>query len=295
MQEAWHYLVRRRRQMAERLLLMDGMNLLFQMFFGMPSRIIGKTGKPVQGVLGFVAATLKIMRMVEPTHVLVVFDGEHENSRALIDQAYKANRPDLSEADDSENPFTQIDDVYRALDYMGLVRYETQSCEADDLIASYVKAHKADMEIVISSFDSDFFQLIEPGVKVLRYRGDHSTLCDDAYLMEKYGIRGSQYVDHKCLTGDTADNIRGIDGVGPKTATKLICRFGDLDHIISEASAIERPKLRAAVENGVERLGKNRRLITMDSGIMLPFELGQLRLNTVEMTSREVLKGIELF
>ncbi|MCQ2412015.1 MAG: 5'-3' exonuclease [Sphaerochaetaceae bacterium] len=281
--------------MTDRLLLIDGMNLLFQMFFGMPARIIGKNGKPVQGVLGFVAATLKIMRMVEPTHVIVIFDGEHENARTQIDEAYKANRPDLSEADESENPFAQIDYVYRALDQMGLVHCETQTCEADDMIASYVKAHKGETDIVISSFDSDFFQLIEPGVRVLRYRGNHSTFWDDAYLMEKYGIRGCQYVDHKCLTGDTADNIRGIDGIGPKTATNLICRFGDLDAMLLNLEEIERQRLRDAISSGVERLERNRRLITMDDGVKLPYAYEALRYENTLMTSNEVMKAIGLF
>ena len=68
----------------DKLLIIDGSNLFFQMFFGMPARIVNSQGKAIQGALGFVGALLKVIRRVEPTHILVVFDGEHENSSCKI-------------------------------------------------------------------------------------------------------------------------------------------------------------------------------------------------------------------
>ena len=120
-----------------KLLLIDGSNLLFQMFFGMPARIFGADGRAIQGTLGFVGALLKIIRMMSPTHVLVVFDGEHENARADLDEAYKANRPDFSAVSEEENPYSQLGDIYRALDYLQIKYFETTDCEADDVIAGY--------------------------------------------------------------------------------------------------------------------------------------------------------------
>ena len=102
--------------MSDHMLLVDGMNLHFQMFFGMPARILNSQGKAIQGVVGFVGAIRKIIEMTKPTHVLVVFDGEHHNPRTDIDSEYKANRPDLSDEPDEENPFLQLPDVYAALD-----------------------------------------------------------------------------------------------------------------------------------------------------------------------------------
>ena len=69
----------------QKLLIVDGSNLLFQMFYGMPARIVGKSGRPVHGTIGFVGALMKIIRMVRPTHAVVLFDGEHENPRAALD------------------------------------------------------------------------------------------------------------------------------------------------------------------------------------------------------------------
>lgn len=76
----------------EKLLLVDGSNFLFQMFYGMPARILNSEGKPIQGTLGFVGALLKIIRRIQPTCVAVLFDGECHNDRTDIDENYKANR-----------------------------------------------------------------------------------------------------------------------------------------------------------------------------------------------------------
>ena len=166
-----------------KLLLVDGSNLLFQMFFGMPARIMNKDGKAIQGTLGFVGALLKIIRMVKPTHVAVFFDGETHNPRTDIDEEYKANREDYSQVAEEENPFSQLPDIYAALNFMGIPFAETTDCETDDWMAGYVK--KYDTEIVISSFDSDFFQLISKRVSILRYRGDKTVICTPEWLQNK--------------------------------------------------------------------------------------------------------------
>ena len=215
-----------------RLLIIDGHNLLFQMFFGMPSKIIGNKGCAIQGVIGFIGAINKLVESYNPSHLLVMFDGEKTNPRKDILEEYKANRIDYSAVPDDENPFTQLPYIYEALDYMGIRWSETTDCETDDVIAAYATKYGHSSEIIISSFDSDYFQLINDNVKVVRYRGKCSMLCDEQYINEKYGVSPSLYLDFKCLVGDTADNIPGVKGIGPKTAAKLINSLGNIDAII---------------------------------------------------------------
>lgn len=276
------------------MLLVDGMNLHFQMFFGMPARILNSQGKAIQGVMGFVGAIRKIIEMTKPTHVLVVFDGEHHNPRTDIDSEYKANRPDLSDVPDEENPFLQLPDVYAALDAIKIAHCETSVCEADDLIASYAKRFEAASRITISSFDSDFFQLIGPNTCILRYRGERSIVCNQDYLREKFNIEGSQYVDFKSITGDTADNIRGVDGVGPKTASKLISQFGDLNNLMENYQSIESQRLRERIEGTLERLKLNRTLIQMDCNQVLPYQMEDLEFTAKIPKTRAVLSEIGL-
>lgn len=281
----------------KKLLLIDGSNLLFQMFFGMPARIVNEQGKAIQGTLGFVGALLKIIRMTEPTHVAVLFDRETHNPRRDVDAEYKANREDYSEVAEEENPFSQLPDIYAALDFLGLCHAETTTCETDDWMAGYVKNYEKTTdvaELVISSFDSDFFQLISDKVTILRYRGDNSVLCTPQYLWDKLGVVPERYADFKSLTGDTADNIKGADKVGPKTAAQLVNEFGALEDIIARAEEIKKPSIRESVKKNADRLRKNYRLIKLEGAENLPFTLEEMEYCYSGITTTEVLKGIGL-
>lgn len=279
---------------CNRLLLLDGNNLLFQMFFGMPARIVNEQGKAIQGTLGFVGALLKIIRRVEPTHIAVLFDGEHENKRASLDEAYKANRKDYSEVPEEENPFSQLADVYAALDFLGIKHAETLNCEADDWIAGYGLRYGQEVEIVISSFDSDFFQLITDKVSVLRYRGEKTMICTPEYIVEKFGIAPGQYADFKSLVGDTADNIKGADKVGVKTAAALLKEFGTLENLLANAESIQKPSVRESIVRNIGQLQTNYKLIKLGDIAELPFEMCELAYVEHGVTTSEVLKGIGL-
>ena len=287
--------------LMKKILLVDGSNLLFQMFFGMPARIINEQGKAIQGTLGFVGALLKIIRRISPTHVAVLFDGESYNPRVDLDADYKSNREDYSQVTEEENPFSQLPDIYAALDFLGICHAETEDCETDDWMAGYVRKYAAELnsladtpEIVISSFDNDFFQLISDKVTILRYRGENSVLCDRTYLQDKFGIIPERYADFKSLTGDTADNIKGADKVGPKTAAQLVNEFGSLEEVIVRAEEIKKPSVRESIKQNAERLRKNYRLIQLTGAENLPFVLNEMEWEDSGITTNEVLKGIGL-
>ena len=287
--------------LMKKILLVDGSNLLFQMFFGMPARIINEQGKAIQGTLGFVGALLKIIRRISPTHVAVLFDGESYNPRVDLDADYKSNREDYSQVTEEENPFSQLPDIYAALDFLGICHAETEDCETDDWMAGYVRKYAAELnsladtpEIVISSFDNDFFQLISDKVTILRYRGENSVLCDRMYLQDKFGIIPERYADFKSLTGDTADNIKGADKVGPKTAAQLVNEFGSLEEVIVRAEEIKKPSVRESIKQNAERLRKNYRLIKLTGAENLPFVLNEMEWEDSGTTTNEVLMRIGL-
>lgn len=280
--------------LMNKLLLIDGHCLLFQMFFGMPARIVGINGRAIQGTLGFVGALRKMIAMVHPTHVAVIFDGEVHNPRTDLDADYKANREDFSDADADDNPFSQLPDIYRALDLMGIAHTETTDCETDDVLAAYAKRYGDDTTVVIASQDSDFFQLITNQVHILRYRGEKSVICDTAYIQSKFGISPCQYADFKSLTGDGSDNIKGVPGVGPKTAAALVTQFGTLEALLDHPEQITRPGLREAVEQNFDRLRLNKQLIALDGQAAIPFALEQLVYTDCGLTTTQILEKIGL-
>ena len=278
----------------DKLLIVDGSNLLFQMFYGMPARIVNHQGRAIQGTLGFVGALLKMIRMVRPTHVFVAFDGETENPRKALDEGYKANRPDYADMPEEQTPFSQLPDIRAALDVLGIRHRETENCEADDWIAGYAVRYGRQMELVIASQDSDFFQLITDSVHILRYRGEKSTLCDPAYIRQKLGIEPGQYGAFKSMTGDTADNIRGVPGIGPRTAALLMNQFGSLDSLLNRIEDIKKPSIRAAVGENSDRIRRNYALIRLEGSGDLPLPVDALRWADPGLTTTQVLKAIGL-
>ncbi len=278
----------------DRLFLVDGSNLLFQMYFGMPARIRNSAGQPIQGTLGFVGALLKMAGMVRPDCVGVLFDGEHDNPRAALDAGYKANRPaDVRLAGDS--PFSQLPDIYRALDRLGMRHAETTDCETDDWMAGFAKRYGGAYEIVIASMDSDFFQLVSPNVRILRYRGKGSILCDETYIRERFGVEPGQYADFKSLTGDSADNIPGVPGVGVKTAAKLLREFGSLENLLSHRDEITKPSVRTAIAENTQRLRRSRQLIDLKGTQELPFSPQEMKWEHTGATTIQILREIGVY
>ena len=278
----------------DKLLIVDGHNLLFQMFYGMPARIIGKNGKPIQGVLGFVGALLKIIKMVKPSHVVVLFDGEHENLRAELNSDYKKNRVDYTDVEESENPFSQLNYIYQSLRIMNIAYFEEDKYEVDDVIASYAYQYGKQTEIIISSFDSDYFQLVDDNVSILRYRGKNTVICNKNYIVEKLGILPEFYADFKSLTGDSADNIKGAEAIGNKTAMKLINEFGGIEQIILNAAQISNERIKNSIKNNAQRIRNNFQLIKLKDIQKIPFSLNELKYIDNGLTTNNVLTELGL-
>lgn len=280
--------------MKSKLLIVDGHNLLFQMFFGMPARIINKDGIAIQGVLGFVGALNKIIDMIKPTHVVVLFDSEQHNERKEIVEEYKANRIDYADVPEEKNPFSQLKYVYEALDFMSIKHTEVVGYETDDVIASYAIKYGKDMSCVISSWDSDYFQLINAQVNILRYRGKTTTLCDVEFIQNKFGIEPEIYADFKSLTGDKADNIKGADKVGVKTAAKLLNQFGNLKNVLDHAEEIVKPSIQKSIIENSDRLRKNYQVIKLTDRAEIPFALDGLEYQGERFKTNDILAGIRL-
>ena len=175
---------------------------------------------------------------------------------------------------------------------MGIKHSQTTDCETDDVIAGYAMTFGRENEVLISSFDSDYFQLITDKVKVIRYRGKSSVICDENHIRDKYGIEPSYYLDLKCLVGDTSDNIPGIRGIGPKTAAKLINTLGHIDEIRARSSEIANEKIRAAIDDGGEIIERNLSLIKLCEGATLPYSLEEIEFINPRLRTMDVIRGI---
>ncbi len=204
----------------KKILLIDGHNLLFKMFFGMPFPFYNDNNENITGTVGFVGTVVKMIKYLKVEECLIVFDGE-DSRNIRVDENYKANRQtDYGTLSDEENPFTQLKYIKAVLDYLNIKWIETVEIECDDYIAIISKKYNG--EVYISSTDTDFYQLVNDRVKIIKFRGKNTVFVDEKFIFDKFLVLPSDFALYKAIIGDNVDNIKGINKVGPKTAVNII-------------------------------------------------------------------------
>lgn len=247
----------------EKFLLVDGLALLFQSFYGMPNKIKNDNGEYVEAVICFVGILRKVIDMIVPDFLCVIFDGENKLERKIVDSDYKSNRTDFTDADEVDNPFAQLDKIKEILDLFNIYNFETTDCEADDYIAGLVKEYDNQLHTIIFSPDKDFYQLISNTTNVFHYRGKKSELIDPESFKSKFSFEPQFFADYLSLIGDKADNISGVKGVGKITATKLIAEFSTINNLFKNIDKIKNNKLKELIVNNKEKILKNYEIINL--------------------------------
>jgi len=206
------------------LLLVDGHNLLWGATFGFPAEIRSRDKtRLLTGVFAFFALLRVAIRedITEAPEVIVVFDGQYGGSdRKEIDPSYKAQRPTDPAA---LAPIQFLSDVKRGLTHCGITWTEIDHAEADDVIATLVRLTPEPRPILLMSRDRDYYQLVTDRVSVLntKMRSGHRHIGPEQ-VYERHQVTPAQWADYRALTGDPADNIPGIHGIGAKTAATLL-------------------------------------------------------------------------
>jgi DNA polymerase-1 len=206
------------------LLLVDGSNLLFRAWFGFPARIKSRDKtRDLTGVFGFFALLRVAVRDEIPAHpeITVVFDGELGSAaRRATDPAYKAHRPSGEAA---LAPIKALPDVKRGLDALKISWTEIEDAEADDVIATLVSRAAAGREVLIMSGDRDMYQLVTERVLVLNTAmRPGQRLIGPKQIEARYGVPPRAWCCRAGLAGDPSDGIKGIPGIGPVTAARLL-------------------------------------------------------------------------
>lgn len=239
----------------KKFLLVDGHALIYRSFFAFPPQLTTKTGQMVNAVYGFSRILLTAIRTIEPTHLAVAFDHPKPTKRHKEFAAYKAQRPKMP-----EELQPQIAMVKQVVEALNIPQFEIEGYEADDLIGTINKrVEKLDRELltVIVTGDKDMFQLVDDDTHVYlpgRGKGKEDTQYDAAGVKIKLGVRPDQVPDLKGLMGDSSDNIPGVRGIGPKTATALIARFGSLEGVYDALEKeVEDPVFTASVKEKLKK------------------------------------------
>lgn len=251
------------------LIIIDGNSLVHRAFHAIPP-LSTSQGLMTNAVYGFTNMLLKIIAQEQPARIVVAFDKGRITFRHDQYHDYKANRSPTP--DDLRPQFPILKDVLNAL---RIKTYELDGYEADDIIGALsAKAEQAGLTSIIVTGDRDALQLVSPLTRVRLTKKGISELdeYDEGKIWDRYGITPRQYTDFKGMTGDPSDNIKGIPGIGEKTASRLLKEYGSLENIIAAADELT-GRTGEQVKNYREQAGLSKELVTIRREIPLEIDL----------------------
>jgi len=262
------------------LYLVDGSSYIFRAYHRLPP-LTNRHGTPAGAVYGYTTMLWKLAdgltRADGPTHMAVILDASESTHRNLMYDQYKAHRPPPPE--DLVPQFPLIRVATRAF---SIPCIEENGLEADDIIACYVtEAKRKGWKVTIVSSDKDLMQLIDEdaGIDMLDTMNDRR--IGRAEVLEKFGVPPEKVGDVLALMGDSVDNVPGVPGIGPKTASQLIQQFGDLETVLGSTDAITKPKLKQSLIDHADMARLSRELVRLVCDSKLPEPLEDLALKGI--------------
>ena len=253
-------------------ILVDGSYYLFRTYHALPKMLTTK-GQHTNAIRGTLNALLKLMRRYHPTHMAVCFDTKSPTFRHQLSNDYKAGRPPMEQELAQQIPY-----LHRLVAALGIPLLRIEGAEADDIIGTL--AHRAVAEghhVLISTGDKDMAQLVNDCV--ILEDSFTGKVTDIQGVIDKFGIKPEQMVDFLTLMGDSSDGIKGVPGIGEKTAKDLLNLYGDIDNMLKNVDSI---KGRGAkpLKNHADEIPMNAQLATIVTDLDIGQDWQDLKLNT---------------
>ena len=252
--------------MTQQLILVDGSAFLFRSYFSTLSQnLTNDSGFPTGAMFGVINAIKHLQRQYKDAKIIMIFDAKGSNFRHDIFPEYKANRGPAE-----DDLVVQIEPLYDIVRAMGFHFICEAGVEADDVIATLAKlASEKDIETIIASGDKDLFQLVGGKIKQLDMKGK---LYAEEDVEEKMGVMPKQVLDLLALSGDASDNIPGVPSVGPKTASKWLKLYDDVEGVKANASQIG-GKVGEKLRESFDLLDLSYQLVKLKFDVELPFDI----------------------
>jgi DNA polymerase-1 len=272
--------------LPKKLFLLDAYALIFRSYYAFIKnpRITSK-GLNTSAIFGFLLTLEEVLQKQKPTHIAVVFDTPTPTFRHEMFKEYKANRDETPEDIKSAVPY-----IKRLIEAYKIPVISCPGFEADDVIGTLArKASAKGFETYMMTPDKDFAQLVSENVFMFKpsRSGNESVLWGVEDIKREFCVeRPEQVIDVLGLMGDTADNIPGAPGIGPKTAMKLISEFGSIESVLANTDKLK-GKVKEIIENNKEQIEFSKKLVTIEQYV--PVELNEQELIT-EIPDKEKLK-----
>lgn len=254
--------------------LIDAYGFVFRAYHSLPP-LTRADGTPVGAVYGFTNMLIKLIASLDVSHVAVVFDSGSKTFRNEIFSEYKANRPPCPEDLKPQFPI-----IRKTAESLNLTILEKVGYEADDIIATIAKkSAQANFEVLIISSDKDLMQLIDDKISI--YDAMKNKLIKSNEVKEKFFVEPHQVLDLLSLIGDSSDNVPGVKGIGPKTASELINQYGTLENIFKNIDNIKQEKRKKLLNEGIENALLSKKLITLKEDVELKITLDDLQVKEI--------------
>ena len=254
-------------------ILVDGSYYLFRTYHALPKTMQNSQGLVTNAIRGTLNALLKLMRRYHPTHMAVCFDTKSPTFRHAMSEEYKANRPKMDVELAEQIPY-----IHSLVVALGIPLLRIEGAEADDIIGTL--AHRAVAEghhVVISTGDKDMMQLINDCV--ILEDSFTGKVTDSAGVVEKFGINPNQMIDFLTLMGDSSDGIKGVPGIGKKTAKDLLNEYGNIDNMLKNVANIKGRAGKNLVEYA-DDIPFNAQLATIVTDLEIGQDWRDLKINT---------------
>ena len=268
--------------------LIDGSSYIFRAFFALPP-LTNAAGLPTHAIYGFTNMTIRFIKQYRPEYLAVVLDAGRETFRNEIYEAYKANRPEAPPQLIPQFPY-----IRKVLQALKLPLLEMRGFEADDIIGTLAKTFSSQgIKVVVVSGDKDLMQLVADGIRLLdSAKGKWIGLEE---IKQKFGVEPQRVTEVMGLMGDSVDNIPGVKGIGEKTATALIQKFGTLENLFERLEEVETSglkgaaRIRKALTEGKEIAFLSRELATVKRDVPVQTDLADLRYRAPDIENLRAL------
>ncbi len=251
----------------DKIYIFDAVNYLFRSYYAIGPMLNNK-GQSTSALFGFIRSIQKLIRDFSPSHFIAVFDGpDNKKARQAVYAEYKMHRKGAP-----EDLFPQFEWAYEYCHLAGIPTLCVEGVEADDTMATIALwAEKKNAKVYLCSSDKDLMQLVNDQIFLLQLHKDN-LIIDSAKVKELYGVRPDQMLDLLAIMGDASDNIPGLEGFGPKTASSLLQEFGTLDNILAHPERVKGEKKQEILRTQKAEALMSRELATLHTRVEIPQE-----------------------
>lgn len=254
-------------------ILVDGSYYLFRTYHALPKTMSNSQGLTTNAIRGTLNALLKLIRRYHPTHMAVCFDTKSPTFRHYLSEEYKANRPKMDVELAEQIPY-----IHRLVTALGIPLLRIEGAEADDIIGTLThRAVEQGHHVVISTGDKDMAQLVNEAV--ILEDSFTGKVTDSQGVIDKFGIKPEQMVDFLTLMGDSSDGIKGVPGIGKKTAKDLLNQYGSIRTMLDKVADIKGRGGKNLIEYAND-IPLNRQLATIVTDLNIGQEWNDLKINT---------------